>query len=237
MVGIESYLDALKALEFILKEFGEAHWKDAITRDINAWVHRKEAKQHQGHYGGMGSFNDTVLWFPENFSTMKRAGFNQYYNDLRTITYTLAGRHGKPLSYIDMEKQFGNFGMQMRVYHCVKCNIYDTPVYVIESFAAQHYAHQQILEHYKDTSLFKLVNDRVEHSFEDFEEKVNYINVLVTEAGISINESKKYSGNCPKCGNSHTDLTSWILSDDGKELKELGKDDFTLSQNIRDVFK
>lgn len=237
MVGIDSYLDALKALEFILKEFGEGHWREAITRDINAWIHRKEAKQHQGHYGGMGSFNDTVLWFPEDYSTMKRAGFNQYYNDLRTIAYTLAGRHGRPLSYLDMKKKFGNFGMELRVYHCLKCNIFETHSEYIEHFTAQHYAHEQVLERYKNYTLNELISDRILHSFEDFEAKVDYINVLVTDAGISISESKKYSGNCPKCGFSKTDLTSWILNDEKTEIIQLGMDDFTLPQNINDVFK
>jgi hypothetical protein len=233
---MDQYLDALEALEFLLDKMDVSHWGYEIKKDIDAWVHRKDAQRHQNHYGGMGSFNDIGAGFPNaDFSLIKRASLGRYFLDIQTIAYTLSRNDGRSLSNLKMFGRFGNFGMELAVWLCNKCNILEVYSDDVEMYIARHYARKEVLKHYQDASLRKLVMDKYSADFSDIESKINFFHVLISNAGISLIQGK-YHPKCLKC-DSELKLTSWMFNEDENELVQLGDGDFNLSQNIGDVFK
>ena len=197
---MDQYLDALEALLFLLDKMDYYNnWESQIQEDIKAWVHRKDARRHLNHYGGMGSFNDIGISFPEtNFSIIKKESLARYFLDIQTITYTIARNNGNVLSHLKMVKHFGNFGMQLTVWFCNKCNIYEVYSDDVEAYIGRHYARKDVFKHYQDASLKKLVNERYTDDFLDIESKKSFFHVLISNAGISL-VSGKYHRKCQKC--------------------------------------
>ena len=72
------YLDAIKALKYILQQSGDyyGHWINSIINDIKEWQTNQKFNIHIVLYGGMGSFNGI------------RGG--PYLNTIKSIGYRLA---------------------------------------------------------------------------------------------------------------------------------------------------
>jgi hypothetical protein len=223
---MDHYLDALETLEFLLEKMDVSHWGYEIRKDIDAWVHRKDAQ----------SFNDIGTGFPNmDFSIIKEASLGRYFLDIQTIAYTLSRNDGRSLSNLKMFGRFGNFGMELAVWLCNKCNILEVYSDDVERYIARHYARKDVLKHYQDASLKKMVMDRYSDDFSDIESKINFFHVLISNAGISLTKGK-YHRKCLKC-DSEIELTSWIFKENENQLIQLGMGDFSISQNIGDAFK
>ena len=218
----ENYLDALKALEYILKLWGEYghHWLKAIQRDIQIWETQHHSEQHLGHYGGMGSFNDL--------------GGGPYFNNIKSIAYRLAT---DPDDLEPVEKSLGTLGLQLDGWNCSKCGYDEVYESKIKQYINHHFVRTEVLEAFKKGSLLELAKKRHDYDFSDLNEKYKEVANKAEKSGISVVKQHEWSETCPKCGEKGIQIRHWVLNKSGDEFIPYNLDGSALPDDIKSAFK
>lgn len=216
------YLDALKALAFIMKQWGEwnHHWFEAIQRDIRIWEIQRESRQHLGHYGGMGSINDL--------------GGGLYFDNIKSIAYCLAS---DPDDIESVEKSLGTLGLHLDGWNCSKCGYNEVYESKIRQYVNHHFVRTEVLENFKKCTLLELVKKRDDYDFSDLDEEYKRIASIAEHSGISVVEPHDWSEICPKCGIKGIQISHWILNDTGDKFIPFTLDGSALPDDIRSAFK
>lgn len=216
---LDHYLDALKALEFILKQDGDyyRHWVLAIRRDIETWKTQRQSQQHQGHYGGMGSFNDI--------------GGGPYFNNIKSIAYRLAG---DPNNIESVEKSLGTLGLHLDGRHCQKCGNDEVSKKKIELYIKNHFVRSEILANFKTGTLYELAKKRCKKNLPNLDKEYKRVSGIVENSNISIVID---NGTCPKCKSENFEFKHWILNNSGDKFTPFALDGSVLPDDIRSAFK
>lgn len=209
----DHYLDALNALEFILKQDGDYyhHWVLAIQRDIELWKTQGQSHIHQGHYGGMGSFNDI--------------GGGPYFNNIKSIAYRLAG---DPNNIESVEKSLGTLGLHLDGRHCQKCGNDEVSKKKIELYVRNHFVRSEILANFKTRTLYELTKKRCKKNFP------KRVTDIAENSSISIVID---NSPCPKCKSENFEFKHWILNSSGDKFTPFTLDGSALPDDIRSAFK
>ncbi|MHA1293057.1 MAG: DUF6966 domain-containing protein [Promethearchaeota archaeon] len=219
---IDHYLDALKALEFIMTQWGEynRHWREAISNDIQIWRTQHESVQYLGHYGGMGSINDL--------------GGGPYFNNIKSISYCLASY---PDDISSVEKSLGTLGLQLNGWNCSECGYNEVYERSIKQYVSNHFVRSEVLENFKKGTLFELAKKRHDYDFSDLDLEYERIARIAEKSSISVVKEHEWSENCPKCKKKGIKIQHWVLNCSGDKFIPFilsGKD---LPDDIRSVFK
>jgi len=218
----DHYLDALKALEYILKQDDEYYqnWVKAIQRDIKIWETQHQSQQHLGHYGGMGSFNDI--------------GGGPYFNNIKSIAFRLAGN---PDDIASVEKSLGILGLQLDGLNCLNCEYIWTNIEKIETYIRNHFIRGEVLTNFKEGKLLNLVKKRYGKDLPNLDNKYKKITDIAVNSDIPIIRVKKKKFTCPKCGSKKYDFEHWILNNTGDRFILFKLDGNALSDDIKSAFK
>ena len=216
---IYHYLDALKALEYILKQDGDYyhHWVLAIQRDIELWNTQRQSHQHKGHYGGMGSFNDI--------------GGGPYFNNIKSIAYRLAG---DPNNIESVEKSLGTLGLYLDGRHCQKCGYDEVSKKKIELYIRNHFVRSEILTNFKNGTLYELAKKRCKKNLPNLDEEYTRVSDIAKNSSISVITD---SGICPKCKSENFEFKHWVLNNSGDKFTLFILDGSVLPDDIRSAFK
>jgi len=219
---MDHYLDALKALAFIMKQWGEwnHHWYEAIQRDIQIWETQHESEQHLGHYGGMGSINDL--------------GGGPYFDNIKSIAYRLASNHDDLES---IEKSLGTLGLQLNGWNCSKCGYCEVYERDINQYVNHHFVRNEVLENFKEGNLLELVKKRHDYDFSDLDEEYKRVAGIAENSGISVVKLHEWSELCPECSEKGIQISHWILNDTGDKFIPYTLDGSALPDDIRSAFK
>ena len=215
----DHYLDALKALEYILKQDEDYYhyWVLAIQRDIELWKTQHQSHQHQGHYGGMGSFNDI--------------GGGPYLNNIKSIAYRLAG---DPNNIASVEKSLGTLGLHLDGRHCQKCGNDEVSKKKIELYIRNHFVRSEILANFKTGTLYELAKKRCKKSLPNLDKEYKRVTDIAENSSISIVID---NGPCPKCKSENFEFKHWILNNSGDNFTPFTLDGSALPDDIRSAFK
>lgn len=219
--GIDHYLDALKALKYIMSQsknyFG--HWIDRIQGDIEEWQTKQISAGHLGNYGGMGSFNDL--------------GGGPYFSNFQSIAYRLAGN---PKNIEDIEESLGTIGLQLDGWHCDNCGNSEVYKRKIEYYVINHFVRDEVVEYFYKGALLELAKKRANFDKSILDDKVKRITEIVKESNIMINESDEWQEACSQCG-TKLEIYHWIMNQSGDKFIPHSLDGKALPDNIRSAFK
>ncbi|MGI1659682.1 MAG: DUF6966 domain-containing protein [Desulfitobacterium sp.] len=202
---MDMYLQSLFALETLLDNCGERHWKSWVTRDIYLWESNKSVEHHLSAYGGMGSLNDLVLC-PENEHQMTKDQVpwaNDLLMELLSLCSYFARWPQKTVRLGSTDK------MQIQGSRCLSCGYSELTMYDIENFISRRLVRNGIEQAIKSDKLVEFVPQVLSVSLPGIKDEREKIKNIALRSGISVTTRDGWVRPCPQCGNNDTAVYRW----------------------------
>ena len=209
---MDHYEHALTAMELLLDQVGEFHWRDWIRLDLAEWTAARSVQHHLSAYGGMGSLNDLIIC-SQNCHTVTPAQepwANCLFNDLKSVCYHLA-RHVDSGSPTDgLELAMGTLHKQLRGWRCLSCGYSEVTHLDLEWFIAGHRVRRGILEAIPASQLDAFVRAMLALNAPELDGERADLAKAASLSGIQITAREGWLRPCPACGGRDTAVYRWI---------------------------
>ena len=211
---IDYYKISLEILYRLLKESGNDHWANWISKDINDWIDNKKVDHHLSAFGGMGSINDTAVGGADMIGIWK----NKLFDIIKNLSWSLAkGKISKAPTDIDFYK-FGN--NEISGWRCRKCGHARIDRVKIEGYLSTKFLPIIIVDLIENNGLEKIVDlDNIVNRNE-----INTLRELIykqiIDEKITLTNGNEWLWTCPECESKDVCVYRWTYDDKTDTLTE-----------------
>lgn len=208
------YKISLEILHRILKDSGNDHWANWITKDINEWIDNKKVDHHLRAYGGMGSINDLAVGGADMIGVWK----NRLFDIIKNISWSLA--KGK-ISRVPVDTEFYRYGNnEISGWRCCKCGHSRIDRVKIEDYLSTKFLPIIIVNLIESDELEKVIDlDSIV-----YRKEINTLRELISKKiiseGITLTNGNEWLWTCPECESKDVCVYRWIYNDKKDTLTE-----------------
>ncbi len=222
-----TYLQALQAMELLLRKVNEILWADIIESDIKLWQTSQRTDRHLSIYGGMGSFNDLMLCQQNGHSmtTEQSPWLQVLFGHLQNLCNALAKHH----EHTALIKELIHVPIILKIHgeRCLDCGYSQIASQNIEYYIAEQLIPPLLLKTNLDLTQF--VEQIFNLQIDALEEHRHKITTTLTQSKIHIHGTSDWMRPCPHCNSNNTAAYRWQLAS-SKNYFEPSSDNLPLNQ-------
>ncbi|MHB8126351.1 MAG: DUF6966 domain-containing protein [Desulfitobacteriaceae bacterium] len=202
---MDIYLQSLSALESLLDNCGEHHWKTWITRDIYLWESNRSVEHHLSAYGGMGSINDLVLCQQNKHQLTKEQvpWANDLLIELLSLCSSLARLPQKTIRFESTDK------LQIQGWRCLSCGYSELTMLDIENYISRPMVRKGMEQAIKSCQLVEFIPQVLSICLPGIEDERAKIKNIALQSGINVTTRDGCLRPCPHCGDNDTAVYRW----------------------------
>jgi len=204
---IDYYKISLEILYRLLKDFGNDHWANWISKDINDWIENKEVDHHLSAFGGMGSINDLAVGKANTIGVWK----NRLFDIIKNLSWSLAkGNISKAPTDTDFYK-FGN--NEISGWRCRNCGHARINKVNIEDYLSTQFLPILIVDLIKKDRFEKIIDLDNFINFSEINTTRELIAKQIIDQKIILTNGNEWLWTCPECESKDVCVYRWNYDD------------------------
>lgn len=229
------YESSLQAMEHLLKRTHQSFWRKWIQKDIKAWQKNKSVSHHLSAYGGMGTFNDVVLWTPHHqfMSKEVEAWVDPLFMWLKSLCFILAQNPEKTYALSELKEHVGYHDASLSAFagsehasrkmrglcdkpfpingcQCLKCGYSEVTDSDIHNYVAHNMLPEIVFSACIENTLIELIDHVLELSLPNIDNILSSVREEIIKSDIAISSRDGFMESCPLCHSEKTASCRWI---------------------------
>ena len=201
------YKISLEILYRLLKDSGNDHWANWISKDLSDWIENKKVDHHLNAYGGMGSINDLAVGGPDSIGVWK----NKLFDTIKTLSWSLAkGKISKAPIDTDFYRSGNN---EISGWKCRKCGHARIDNVNIEHYLSTNFLPIIIVDLVKNDKLEQILDLDSFINLSDVASTRELITKQITDQKIILTNGNEWQWSCPECESEDVCGYRWIYND------------------------
>ena len=208
------YKISLEILYRLLKDSGDNHWANWISKDLDDWSSSRSVNNHLSAFGGMGSINDLAVGKANTIGAWK----NQLFGIIKNLSWSLAkGKITSAPLDPDFYKSSNN---ELSGWRCLDCGHARIDKVQLEYYLSAKYLPLIIVDLIKDDKLIEIsdLTNFVNLDYIDTSRKL--IEKQVIENGYALTSGNEWLRTCPNCNKNDVCVYRWTFTDSTNTLIE-----------------